>query len=191
MVDQEVIVVRGRDGVLRAFYNVCSHRAHRLLEGKGRKTVIVCPYHNWSYETDGAFKGGRGIEGVCDFDRIAAGLKPVKVEVLAGLVFVNLDPETRPLADIARAMGKDMAKHCQGLGALKLAHTVEVETAANWKALVDNDLESYHVASAHPALVDLLDYSTFRVWRTNSRPATPWPTRRARTRRTAWRRTIP
>ena len=164
VVDQDIAVVQGRDAVLRAFYNVCSHRAHRLLDGKGRRTVIVCPYHNWSYETDGAFKAARGIGGLCDFDRAAAALKPVRVEALAGLVFVNLDPGARPLAEATEGMLADMRAHCPGLDRLTLAHHVEVPTAANWKSLVDNNLESYHVAAAHPALVDLLDYETFEVW---------------------------
>jgi carnitine monooxygenase subunit len=164
VVDQEVVIVRGRDGLLRAFYNVCSHRAHRLLDGKGRRTVIVCPYHNWSYETDGGFKTARGIDGVCDFDREAAGLKPVRVEALENLLFVNLDPNAAPLAGTAADMTRDMLAHCPDLPRLTCAHSVQVETGANWKALVDNDLESYHVTCAHPALADLLDYSTFKVW---------------------------
>ena len=164
VVDQDIAVVRGRDGLLRAFHNVCSHRAHRLLEGKGRRTVIVCPYHNWSYETDGAFKAGRGIDGICDFDRASVALKQVRVEALAGLVFVNLDRDARPLASITGEMLADMRAHCPGLDRLTLAHHFEVPTAANWKTLVDNDLESYHVAASHPDLVDLLDYETFEVW---------------------------
>jgi choline monooxygenase len=162
--DQDIAIVRGRDGALRAFHNVCSHRAHRLLEGRGRASVIVCPYHNWSYETDGAFLRARGVEGVRDFDRRAAALKPVRIEAMAGLLFVNLDAHARALMDVGGAIAREMAERCPGFDDLVLAHRHRVETRANWKALVDNDLESYHVAAAHPALSDLLDYSTFRVW---------------------------
>ncbi len=161
---RDIAIVRGRDRVLRAFHNVCSHRAHRLLDGKGRRSVIVCPYHNWSYDIDGAFKTARGIEGARGFDRRAAALKEVRVEILAGLLFVNLDSGARPLAEIGGAMAREMAERCPGLDRLTLARSHRVETRANWKALVDNDLESYHVAPAHPALAELLDYSTFRVW---------------------------
>ncbi len=89
---------------------------------------------------------------------------PVRVETLLGLVFVNLDPEAAPLEGMAANMVADMNAHCPGLDELVLTHHHEVETAANWKTLVDNDLESYHSAVAHPALMGLLDYGSFDVW---------------------------
>ncbi len=66
--DQNVFVIRGRDGVLRGFYNVCQHRAHELLKGSGKRKVIVCPYHGWSYETDGRLKNARNSQDLPDFD---------------------------------------------------------------------------------------------------------------------------
>lgn len=164
VVDQDVVVVRGRDGGLRGFFNTCRHRAHRLLDGTGSCRRIVCPYHGWTYETDGRFVTGRGIAGIANFDRDAAGLVPVRVETMLGLVFVNLDPETLSLAATASGMLADMRRHCPDLDTLVLAKSHEVKSAANWKVLVDNDLESYHVKTAHSALTDLLDYSSFRVW---------------------------
>ena len=164
VVDQDVFVIRGNDGGLRAFYNVCSHRAHRLVDGCGERDPIVCPYHGWTYDNDGRFKAARGIEGIRGFDRAAAGLKAIRVDTCVGLVFVNLDPNAGPLAEVAGDMVRDLRDHCPGLDHLTLAHTYEVDSAANWKVLVDNNLESYHVATAHPALVDLLDYRSFAVW---------------------------
>ena len=164
LLDQDIVIIRGRDRELRAFYNVCSHRGHRLLEGKGRESVIVCPYHNWCYQTDGRFRSARGIDLVCDFDRQAANLKPVHVGICANLLFVNLDPAAEPLSALSSEMAADMAAHCPGLERLTLVHHHEVETRANWKTLVDNDLESYHAEVAHPALMGLLDYGTFEVW---------------------------
>ena len=164
VVDQAVFVMRGGDGVLRGFYNVCSHRAHRLLTGGGRREQIVCPYHGWTYATDGDFKAARGVDTLCDFDLAAANLKRIRVETLAGLVFVNLDPEAEALEEVAGGMLADMHEHCPGLERLVLARRHEVETAANWKTLVDNDLESYHVAMTHPAITELLDYRSFEVW---------------------------
>ena len=164
IVDQDVFVIRSEDGTLRGFYNVCRHRAHRLLDGKGCRHRIVCPYHGWSYENDGRFLTGRGVDGICGFDRDAAKLAEVRVEIMLGLVFVNLDNDARSLAELGAGMLEDMHAHCPNLDGLHLAMSYQVETAANWKALVDNDLESYHVNSAHPALTELLDYVSFKVW---------------------------
>lgn len=164
VVDQDVFVIRGEDGVLRGFYNVCRHRAHRLLDGKGCRHRIVCPYHGWSYENDGRFMTGRGADRICGFDKNATGLVAVRVETMLGLVFANLDDEALALESVTGGMLSDMHAHCPDLDALVHVKRYEKETAANWKTLVDNDLESYHVNSAHPALTELLDYRSFKVW---------------------------
>ncbi len=164
IVDQDVLVIRGADGILRGFYNVCRHRAHRLVSGKGCRHRIICPYHGWTYENDGRFVIGRGVDRIAGFDRQAAGLVPIRVDTMLGLVFVNLDAEARPLEQMAKGMLADMRAHCPNLDTLVLAHHYERETAANWKTLVDNDLESYHSATGHAALMDLLDYESFKVW---------------------------
>ena len=163
VVDQEVMVVRGTDGRLRGFHNVCRHRGHRLVDGTGCRKSIVCPYHGWTYGTDGRFIAGRGVDAIAGFDRTAAALVPVRVETMLGLVFVNLDADAAPLADMASGMLADMRAHCPDLDTLVLTQEHRVETAANWKTLVDNDLESYHTATAHGALMDLLDYESFKV----------------------------
>ena len=167
VLDQAIFVIRGIDDVLRGFYNVCSHRAQRLMTGAGCKDVIACPYHGWTYENNGRFKGARGVDTLEGFDRQAANLKPVRVAILTGLVFVNLDLDAGPIESLCESMTADMKEHCPGLGGLILAHRHEVETAANWKTLVDNNLESYHVAMAHPKLVELLDYTSFDVWQSD------------------------
>ena len=164
VVDQDVFLIRGQDGVLRGFYNVCRHRAHRLLDGRGCVKNIVCPYHGWTYATDGQFRGARGVDGLANFDPASSGLVTVRVSVMIGLVFVNLDPGAKPLEEIAAPMLRDMRTHCPGLDRLSFVRNYDLETAANWKTLVDNDLESYHSAVAHPSLMGLLDYSSFRIW---------------------------
>ena len=82
--DQSIIVMRGQDGLIRGFYNVCSHRAHPLLEGSGNVRVIVCPYHQWCYEPDGCFKGARGREELKDWIPDHADLKQVSLEDYGG-----------------------------------------------------------------------------------------------------------
>ncbi|MDH3740472.1 MAG: Rieske (2Fe-2S) protein [Hyphomicrobiales bacterium] len=100
--DQEIFIVRGGDGILRAFYNVCSHRAHPLLEGQGNARLIVCPYHQWCYQADGCFRGARGKDALKDWSPENADLKPVRLEEYAGLLFVNLDADAEPLAPQGR-----------------------------------------------------------------------------------------
>lgn len=77
VLDQNILIARGKDMTLRAFYNVCSHRAHELLKGAGRAKVITCPYHAWSYHLDGRLRTARGSEKVESFDAAEFCLKPV------------------------------------------------------------------------------------------------------------------
>jgi len=164
VVDQDVFVIRTQTGELRAFYNVCRHRAHRLLEGKGCRDKIICPYHGWTYDSGGRFCGARGVEGIIGFESDAFGLVEVRVATMLGLVFINLDEDAHALDDIAGPMMRDMHAHCPELDNLNLVRSYQLDTAANWKVLVDNDLESYHSAIAHRSLLTLLDYSGFEIW---------------------------
>ena len=98
LLDQSVIVMRGRDGALQGFHNVCQHRGHRLLEDRGNVAAITCPYHAWVYELDGSLKRARATQQTPDFDRSCFSLKPVRVEVLADkFVMFNLDANAEPL----------------------------------------------------------------------------------------------
>src|SRR5215510_10722668 len=111
VVDQSLFVLRGNDGVVRAFFNVCQHRAHELLKGKGNvKSVIVCPYHAWSYELDGSLRGARATRTLPDFDPNAYGLAPVRLEQHLGFLFVNLDDEAPSLGTLAGGMFADMER---------------------------------------------------------------------------------
>jgi phenylpropionate dioxygenase-like ring-hydroxylating dioxygenase large terminal subunit len=94
---QPILVLRSKDGEVRAFFNVCQHRGHILVSGQGRlKTRIVCPYHAWCYGLDGFLLTARLTENLSDFDIANFSLKPVKLAVVAGLIFINLDPEATP-----------------------------------------------------------------------------------------------
>ncbi|MBT4908230.1 MAG: Rieske (2Fe-2S) protein, partial [Rhodospirillaceae bacterium] len=106
---QGVFALRGRDGNLRAFYNVCQHRAHELLQGSGNvKAVITCPYHAWAYGSDGALRTARNCENVKGFDKADFGLKSVRIEELCGLIFFNLDDDAVPLAQQAPGLEADI-----------------------------------------------------------------------------------
>ena len=94
VIGENIVVLRDRDGVLRAFYNVCPHRGHQLLSGSGRaRNVITCPYHAWTFKLDGELAHARNCDNVPNFDKDKSSLVPVKVEEYAGFVFINMDPE--------------------------------------------------------------------------------------------------
>ncbi len=161
--DESIIVIRGDDGVLRAFYNVCQHRAHELLEGSGRTSVIVCPYHAWSYHIDGRLRTARGSDKVARFDAGEFCLKPVRVEEFCTFVFVNLDADAAPLAHEAVGLAGEIHEYAPDLDSLTHAHRLTYEVKANWKTIIDNFLECFHCPVAHRAFADLVDMASYRV----------------------------
>lgn len=165
ILDQTVIVIRGKDGTLRGFYNVCQHRAHELLHGRGRVQMITCPYHAWTYGVDGQFNGARGTAQLPNFSNAAFNLKPVRVEVFAQkLIFFNLDSDAAPLREQAADLEVDLLNEVPAFEQLTVAPGLATaDIQANWKVTVDNYLECYHCRTAHPALASLLDLGSFRV----------------------------
>ena len=162
LLDQNIMVVRGGDSELRAFYNVCSHRAHQLLQGSGATNTIVCRYHAWSYHTDGRLRTARGSENVAGFDRNLFCLKTIRLEVFAGLVFVNFDPDAPPLAGQASDLATEIRDVVPGLESLVKVAEMRSEMSCNWKVAIDNYLECYHCSTAHPAFSSLVDLDTYR-----------------------------
>jgi phenylpropionate dioxygenase-like ring-hydroxylating dioxygenase large terminal subunit len=160
---QNILVIRGKDGVLRAFHNVCQHRAHELLTGSGKAKVITCPYHAWSYRTDGSLRSARGAEDLAGFDAGEFCLKPVRVETMANFAFVNLDPDAAPLARQTGALESEIRAYCPEIDGLVLARTLNYDVAGNWKNSVDNFLECYHCPVAHSDFCDLVDMSGYRI----------------------------
>jgi choline monooxygenase len=159
---ESALVVRGEDGELRTFRNVCRHRAARLREGRGDcGKAIRCPYHGWTYRTDGSLIGvpeGRGFPGI---DKAQLGLLPARAETFAGLVFVNLDLDARPLAEQLPGLADRVAPY--GIDRLTRFAESTSSQPANWKIVADNYLEGYHVPIAHPGLMRLLDYQRYDV----------------------------
>lgn len=161
--DQGIIVMRGADKVLRAFYNVCSHRAHELLKGCGKAKLITCPYHAWTYHNDGRLRTAVATKKVADFQADEFRLKEVRVEEFCNFVFVNLDAKAKPLAQLSGNLANEMHKYAPELGKLTFSHRLTYELKANWKNVVDNFLECYHCTTAHPAFVDLVDIQRYRT----------------------------
>jgi choline monooxygenase len=160
---QPVLVVRDEHGELRAYRNVCRHRGSRLLSGSGQcKAAIRCRYHGWTYRLDGSLIGvpeGLAFEGL---DKSALGLLPARVEVMCGLVFVNLDAGATPLAELVGDLPQRLARY--RIDSLEpFAESGGSRQPANWKVVADNYLEGYHIPIAHPGLMRMLDYKRYDV----------------------------
>jgi carnitine monooxygenase subunit len=163
VVDQNIVIMRGHDGTLRAFYNVCAHRAHELVTGCGKTNIITCPYHAWTYHTDGKLRSAIGQKRVDKFESEEFALKQVRLEELAGFVFVNLDADAAPLATQIGSLVGDIESYCSIVPKLKFSHRLTYDIKANWKNVVDNFLECYHCSVAHPAFVDLVDIKNYHT----------------------------
>ncbi len=164
ILDQGLFVIRGRDGELRAFYNVCKHRAHELLQGQGNVVLITCPYHAWTYQTDGKLRRAPNSEKVPGFDADAICLTPVRLEVFCGFVFVNLDPDCAPMADWYPEVEDQMREFLPEIERLQPINEVAVEEACNWKVTVENYNECYHCRFTHPTFVKgVIDPNAYNI----------------------------
>jgi choline monooxygenase len=159
--DEPIIVVRGKDRVLRAFYNVCRHRGGPLAVCDGQANALRCQYHGWTYLLDGSLRGVPQMDRSELFDKKDFGLTPIAVDSWEGLIFVHLGrrpaPVSRSLSGIGERIGADT------LSGMHFARRVDYEVACNWKVYVDNYLEGYHVPFVHPELATLLDYASYRT----------------------------
>ncbi|GLY53038.1 ring-hydroxylating oxygenase subunit alpha [Lentzea sp. NBRC 102530] len=158
-----IVVVRDRSGELRAFYNVCKHRAHELLKGSGVTRNIVCPYHAWTYDLSGGLKATRRADRMETFDKSEVCLDQVQVEEFGGCVHVNLDPAAKRLAEQAPDLAAEIGFWAPDVVGLTHAHRLSYSIGSNWKNVVDNFLECYHCHVAHPEFVDLVDMGTYDV----------------------------
>ncbi len=144
---ESAIVVRGDDGAIRAFANVCRHRGSLVcLESSGHARKFVCPYHGWTYATDGKLIAARNMPD--DFDSDAHGLHPVSCDTVHGLVLVCFSASPPSLENCRKEMAEPMAMF--DFENLKVAARKEYAIPANWKLSIENYQECYHCASAHP-----------------------------------------
>jgi Rieske 2Fe-2S family protein len=152
---ERALLVRGENGGLRAFYNVCRHRGHELAEvgeaGSGR--FVRCPYHAWAYGLDGSLKGAPGYAGVAGFDKADYSLVPVSISEWHGWIFANADGNAPPFEEHVGNLGERIRNHSPGELVTGARHDYEVR--ANWKILVENYHECYHCPSIHPELCEV------------------------------------
>ncbi|NND76415.1 MAG: Rieske 2Fe-2S domain-containing protein [Ilumatobacter sp.] len=158
-----IVAVRDRDDQLRAFYNVCQHRAHQLLDGEGTAGAIVCPYHGWTYDLGGQLTVARKTQHLVDFVPAEICLDQIGVEEFGGFVFVNLDVDAVPLAEQAGGLAAEIAHWAPDIERLTFAKRLTYDIASNWKNVVDNFLECYHCHIAHKDFVSLVDMDTYTV----------------------------
>ena len=161
--DRSVVVARDVDHTLRAFSNVCMHRAHELLTGDGTVKRITCPYHAWSYGLDGGLLTAPHTGHLVDFDPDSICLDALAVEEFGGFVYVNLDSETRALAEQAGDLAAEIAHWAPDVADLTHAHRLTYEIASDWKNVIDNFLECYHCPVAHRDFCTLVNMDTYEV----------------------------
>jgi phenylpropionate dioxygenase-like ring-hydroxylating dioxygenase large terminal subunit len=165
LIGEKLIMVRGRDNVLRGFYNVCPHRGHQLLSeevGKIRGT-ITCPYHAWAFKLDYELSFANNAEKVEQFDPSRMSLSSFHVTEHAGFVYVNLS-ESEPLQTIEEQL-PELAKHTlskmPNIADLKLVSRIVNHTKSNWKAIADNYLECYHCAINHVSFAESVNVDQY------------------------------
>ncbi len=161
--DQSVIVVRGQDGVLRAFHNVCQHRGNRLVRKRRGENVrvFVCPYHAWTFSSDGTLRGAPRTERLKNFNKSDFGLKGVRVEEFAGFVYINLDDAAPTMASLFPGASEFLHDLSPDLNDLFLESEEDMIAPVNWKVVVDNAIESYHVMLSGPCHKELADFLDF------------------------------
>ena len=160
---QSIVVIRADNGELKAFYNVCKHRAHELLQGEGSVRMITCPYHAWVYKLDGSLYKARRSEHLENFNVQNICLTAVRLEIFCHFVFVNLDPDAPSLEEQAGNLGNEINSYAPDLADLTFARRLTYRIQANWKAVVDNFLECYHCPVAHRDFCSLIDMQTYKV----------------------------
>lgn len=144
-----LIVIRGEDGAVRALHNVCRHRGSQIVApGRGSTKRLVCPYHQWTYDTKGALTFCRGMH---ELDKAEFSLKKVQCEVVEGLIFISLAENPAPFAAARELMAPYLKP--QGLERAKVAKQVDYEIHANWKLVWENNRECFHCNINHPQYI--------------------------------------
>jgi nitrite reductase/ring-hydroxylating ferredoxin subunit len=154
-VGEPLVIVRNRQGELKALSTVCRHRAMLVAEGRGRTKTFLCPYHHWVYSLDGQLIGAPAMDRACDFDKKDVRLPEFRLEVWQGWVFINFDPDTRPLAPRLAALDAAIANY-----RMDLADGPRPDGATtypwNWKVMFENNNDGYHANRLHRGMHDVI-----------------------------------
>lgn len=147
VLEQPLLVVRDASGSVRCFYNTCRHRAMRIAEGAGSAKSFRCPYHHWTYDTQGQLIAAPAMEKTCDFDLADIRLEEVATTSWLGFIFINFSGPSKPLAPELKVVEEDIAPW--SLPELEVALEIRFQCDWNWKLMWENGAEGYHVMATH------------------------------------------
>jgi nitrite reductase/ring-hydroxylating ferredoxin subunit len=147
--DVPVVLVRGDDGLLRGFVNICRHRGHTVACSDESSKTLTCPYHGWTYRLDGQLAAAPRSAGDRDFDASKIGLLPIATDEHRGLVFANLDVDALPLADANPAVIDTLDRLPFDFSNYEFHRSITWEIEANWKVWFENASECYHCPLVH------------------------------------------
>jgi len=187
LVNERALIIKGKDGIVRAFHNLCRHRGSRVVaEERGIcKSAMVCPFHGWSFNLDGSLRGISQSQSFPNLDPKEWGLKPIECEIWKGFIFIRFKSGDQPSVSKIMAPYEKLVKDHQ-LEKLVSCQPPSLSDfwTVNWKAMRDVDNEAYHVPMAHPGLQDLYgknykDYesigdTTLNIGTFNSAPSSRW-----------------
>lgn len=163
VVGERALVVRGKDGVVRGFHNICRHRGSRVVaDEKGNcKNALVCPFHGWVYNLDGTLRGAARPNSFPELDKAEFGLAALDLEVWMGFIFIRFRKGPQPsVAELMKPVEEELSHY--RAAEMVPSYGIWTQTSpVNWKSVRDVDNEGYHVAMAHPALQDLYGSTYF------------------------------
>ncbi len=148
---EPLMTVRGNDGAVRTFFNVCQHRGHQLVSGKGSRKLVVCPYHAWTYKLDGSLHRAPHADGRAGFDAGEICLTGVRTENFNGFVFVNLDERAPSMDEVYPGIREAMAVFLPTIERMRPIERRDFVAECNWKVAIENYNECYHCRHAHPS----------------------------------------
>lgn len=163
LVGEPILLTRDDAGTVRAFYNVCRHRAGPVAVGCGSRRALSCAYHGWTYGLDGHLISAREMEGVEEFDYHDYGLQPISVAEWGPLIFVNCDSSAPSFEEDYGAIIAEVKTLGFDLNGMCSVERRDYDIRCNWKVYVDNYLEGYHIPIVHPGLFQELDYDQYQV----------------------------
>ncbi|MGD9764578.1 MAG: aromatic ring-hydroxylating dioxygenase subunit alpha [Candidatus Binatia bacterium] len=152
IIGEPLVVVRDQDGAIRVLSRVCRHRGMSVVEGQGNRRSFECPYHAWTYALDGRLIGAPEMEKSKNFDRRACRLPSIKVELWEGFIFANFDPEAKPLGPQLAGLSANLKNY--QIGSMKSAPPVTYRGKCNWKIMIENFQEYYHVLGLHREVLE-------------------------------------
>ena len=145
--DEPILIVRGSDGVLRALSNVCRHRGTQVMSGQGRTETLRCPYHSWTYDLQGRLIRAPHMEQQAGFALDECTLPRIAIETWLGFVFVSLVSSPKPLAPELEPLQQKLRNY--HLESMQTFYSVEWVWQTNWKSLMENFMEGYHLSPLH------------------------------------------